>query len=131
MALLIASHPGFWRLLNRYMELATRGQYYPEKCFAWRDSSGTFHDIARMETRHLFNVLVMIWNHTMPDDAKTHDYKRYSFSAFYAPRYMQSAIKAILPELSARLDVTFAQAQRLEKMAAYFKENQPLLEAVE
>ena len=75
-----------------------------------------------MRTGQLFNTLSMIWNHTMPDDAKTHRYKRYSFNSFYTPEYFKLAIRNVIHELLNRDDLTNHQEKRLSFMANYFNE---------
>lgn len=95
----------------------------PAPAFKWRDREGIFHAIDKMETRHLFYTLCMIWNHSMPEEAATHEYKRYSFSAFYTPAYMEQAIKSIMPELFKRKDLQAGQLKTLEGMAAYALKN--------
>jgi hypothetical protein len=87
--------------------------------FRWRDRQGQFHEPRDMETRHLFHTVSMIWNHVMPDDAATHEFRRYQFSPFYTASYMQRAVRALLAELLTRTDLTGAQRQRLSWMRAY------------
>jgi hypothetical protein len=40
------------------------------KPFEWRDRDGHRHDPRKMETRHLFYTLRMVWNQLAPDDGK-------------------------------------------------------------
>jgi len=72
------------------------------KPFQWRDRNGDFHDVAKMETRHLFYTVRMIWNHTVPDFLKLRPYIEYTFNPFYTPEYMYNAVEAILNELASR-----------------------------
>lgn len=74
--------------------------------FQWRDQKGIFHSIDRMETRHIFFVLRMIWNHSAPNNMKIFPYKQYRFGDFYSKEYIKKAIKAMLPELASRSDLT-------------------------
>lgn len=100
------------------------------KRFQWRDKTGRFHDINKMGTGHLFNTVLMIWNHNMPEEARTQGYTRYRFTPFYTEHYMRSAVKAMIPELVNRTDLTNAQKSQLNKMAAYLSK-EPLTEIKE
>lgn len=100
-------------------DLVPRRQQLPAEAFRWRDRFGTFHPIDKMETRHLFHTLSMIWNHTMPDDAKTHDHRRYHFSLFYTVDYMRRAIFAIVPELETRPNLAGSWRLRIQFMKDY------------
>ena len=73
--------------------------------FAWKDKDNNYHQIHDMETRHLFYILKMIWNHSMQDDFKLKPYKKYYFSDFYTEKYMIDAVRSILPELLMRNDL--------------------------
>jgi len=90
-----------------------------EPAFRWRDRDGGFHDPSGMETRHLFHTVSMIWNHVMPPEAATHDFQRYSFSPFYTEDYMRSAVRAMLPELLGRDDLTAAWRHRIDFMRGW------------
>lgn len=97
----------------------------PALSFRWRSSDGKRQYPQDMATRHLFNTVVMIWNHTMPDDAKTHNYQVYSFNPFiYTPDYMMTAICVMLPVLLNRRDLTPFMKSRLDFMASYFNQLQ-------
>lgn len=73
-----------------------------------------------MDTRHMFNTVSMIWNHAMPDAARTHNYIRHSFTG-YSAEYMKTAIRVMLPMLLVRADLTSAQKARLDFMARYLQ----------
>jgi len=88
--------------------------------FLWRDRAGEFHRIDRMETRHLFFTLRMIWNNHMPRDARVGDVRLYSFAPYYTPSYFRDAIAAILPELRGRNDIRREWMRQIEQMFAYF-----------
>jgi hypothetical protein len=77
------------------------------------------HFVDEMETRHLFYTLRMIWNHSMPEEARSPSYKRYTFGAFYTPWYMGDAIRAIIPELQTRADLTSAWRAEIDRWEAY------------
>ena len=97
----------------------------PQKEFSWRSRDGKRYPISLMESRHLGHTLVMIWNHTMPEDAATHDYIRYSFSKTYTRQYMLDAVKALLPELRRRKDIPQLIKFRLIFMENYILNKRP------
>lgn len=87
--------------------------------FRWRTSK---HDGNRMllpsemETRHVFFTLAMIWNHSMPEEARTHNYKKYKFGSYYTAEYMVQAIHALSRELATRKDMEPHWKKMLEHM---------------
>jgi len=87
--------------------------------FQWRDRAGVFYFAKDMKTSHLFYVLRMIWNHTMPKDAKLKPYQKYKFSKFYTEEYMCKAIKSLYQELKTRPDLTHRWKSDLEWMSNY------------
>jgi hypothetical protein len=91
----------------------------PARRFAWRTRDGQHIDVSRMETRHLFYTLRMIWNHTMPKDAKLKPYRSYAFSSFYTEQYLKEAIRHIFHELTGRKDISKRFVKELEIMAKY------------
>lgn len=91
--------------------------------FFWRDRHGTRHLPARMETRHLFYTLRMIWNNTMPASARQPG-NLYSFGPTYTRDYMLSAIVAIVPELATRNDMTSEWKQQLQHMVDWISTHQ-------
>lgn len=91
--------------------------------FFWRDRHGIRHLPARMETRHLFYTLRMIWNNTMPASARLPG-NLYSFGPTYTRDYMLSAIVAIVPELAARKDMTSEWRQQLQHMVDWISTHQ-------
>lgn len=86
-------------------EVLEKGPQLVAKRFAWRDRKGEFHLLENMETRHLFHVVRMIWDHSMPLEFRTNYPKRYTFPEFYTTDYMALAVKMGLPELLARKDL--------------------------
>lgn len=74
--------------------------------YKWRDKSGTFHRIDDMETRHLFHVVRMVWDHSMPREWQTRFKRRYRFSEFYSDDYMALTVRLMLPALLHRRDLT-------------------------
>lgn len=55
----------------------------------------------------------------MPPEAATHRFQRYSFSSLYTADYMRRVVRAMLPELLARNDLTPAWRKRIEFMRAW------------
>lgn len=99
----------------------------PCKTFRWKDSKDNFHFPIQMETRHLFMTLVLIWNHTMPEDAVilksgewTH--RRYRLGSHYDTDYLSIAIGAIARELFVRNDLEPAWKATLQRMHLYLLE---------
>jgi hypothetical protein len=84
--------------------------------FEWRDASGKFHKIKDMETTHLFNILKMIWNHSVPEILKILPYKNYTFSEFYTNNYMRTAVRNITSELFQRVDLKYNQIEDLNNI---------------
>lgn len=101
----------------------------PQKGFKWKDSQGNFWKPEEMETSHLFHVLNMIWNHSMPEDARSPNYRKYAFGPFYSPNYMKEALRNIIPELLSRNDLIQTWKDRLNFMREYLKK--PALPSVE
>jgi len=99
--------------------VARSNQTLPTQPFEWRDARGAFHKVREMETRHLFFTVCMIWNHAMPDDAKTHDYRRYTFGPFYTSEYMADAVRHTLRELLGRPDIEPRWRTKIDFMRDY------------
>lgn len=74
--------------------------------YRWRDKAGDLHRIQDMETRHLFHVVRMIWDHSMPKEWQTRWPRRYYFDKFYTIDYMSLSIRLMLPALLNRRDLT-------------------------
>lgn len=102
---------------------ATRTQVAKE--FQWRSADNRFTPPRLMRTSHLYNVVSMIWNHSMPADAATHWYIRHQFGAFYSQEYMETAVRCCLRELVRRPDLTLEMRKRLEFMSSYLKRRRP------
>jgi len=88
--------------------------------FRWRDKSGSFHNPSEMETRHLFYILRMIWNHSMPENLRIVPYIAYKFIDFYSVEYMSNAVKAIGEELLTRNDINPKWRNEIDFMASHF-----------
>lgn len=74
--------------------------------FKWRDKQGNFHKVESMETKHLFHVVRMVWDHSMPPGHQTSFKNRYTFPEFYSVEYMALAVRLMLPVLFHRRDLT-------------------------
>ncbi len=109
-------------------EVATATQTLPAVPFKWRSRDGEFHPIDKMETRHLWYVVRMVWNHSMPIEARSPFYHRYSFSPFYTAAYMRQALRAIMRELSKRTDMEQEWLDELARFAAYLRKIEPDLQ---
>ena len=92
----------------------------PGMPFQWRSREGVFHRIDQMKTRHLFYAVRMIWNHSMPENARSQSYIKYDFSPFYTEDYMRRALSAMCPELLQRTDLTPFQKAEIDRWRAYF-----------
>ena len=71
---------------------------------------------AEMETRHLFHVVRMIWDHTMPPEFQTTFENRYIFPASYTETYMATALRLCIPILVNRHDLEDYMKYWLEHM---------------
>ncbi|HIH2748240.1 TPA: hypothetical protein ACYLN4_004006 [Burkholderia lata] len=89
-------------------------------CFRWRDRHGVKHDPAKMETRHVFNTLKMIWNNMVPEYYRVgFNVRLYSFGPSYTREYMVQAVYQLGHELSKRV-LTSEQLRLLRQMYSYF-----------
>lgn len=91
------------------------------EAWRWRDKFGTFLRVEQMDTGHIFNTLRMIWNHSMPASAITHDFIRHTFTGFYTPEYLRSAILPLTIELSKRKDMLAYQERHLKFMIEWLR----------
>jgi hypothetical protein len=101
--------------------LIKNDQNFIEPTFQWKDKHDNFHFPSDMETRHLFYTLKMIWNHTMPFEAKIVPYKLYDFGPYYTEEYLKKAIYYITIELSTRNDMKPNWQIELQRMIDYLK----------
>lgn len=92
----------------------------PLRDWRWRTQEGLMLRPCIMETRHLHHTLVMIWHHTMSEDARLRPYyRRYSFGPFYSKEYMRQAVRVMFAELVSRTDLTAKQIDELRRMRDY------------
>lgn len=80
------------------------GAVVDKKFFVWRDRDGRNHDITRMDTDYMFNVVCMIWNNLRPDKPTQQDFNRYSFGKFYEKAYLSKALSEMIKEMVKRED---------------------------
>lgn len=96
----------------------------PSLNFMWKDRRDNFYNPSDMETRHLFMTLVMIWNSTMPVDARilrsgSWRHHMYRFGPHYTADYLAGAIGHLARELFKRTDMEFSWRITLNKMHEY------------
>jgi hypothetical protein len=98
-------------------EVALAAETRPGHAFRWRDRAGRMHAPEKMETRHVFFTLRMIWNHSAPERLKLRPFRRYTgFDASYSPDYMRRAVRALVAEASGRGDLRPEWAAELRWM---------------
>lgn len=91
-----------------------------QRHFQWKDRTGKLWTPASMTTRHLFYTIRMVWNHTMPVQARSPTYIRYIFKEFYTPEYMAKAIQALAAELLKRNDIEPAWEAEIIRWRKWF-----------
>lgn len=74
-----------------------------EKDFMWRDRTGHMHYLQSMQTSHVYNTWVMVWNHLVPQCDVVPAIGVYSFSSFYTKEYMLVAERLLYQELRKRI----------------------------
>lgn len=94
----------------------------------WRTKDGRHFRVKEMATAHLFNTILMIWNHTMPESAKFRPFREYEFGAFYTKAYMIAAVQHMATELVTRKDVTPVQKEILRYMMQWLETHQVEME---
>lgn len=70
--------------------------------FVWRTHDGRELTPQEMETKHLFNTLKMVWNHSCPVRAQIRPFKRWWFGPSYTKTYMANAVRFMYAELLTR-----------------------------
>lgn len=86
--------------------------------FEWRSMRHRMIPITSMATTHLYNTVVMIWNHAVPEPLKYRPFNHYVFGSFYTKEYMFQAIRYMLPELARRDNLKAYQRDRLNDMCS-------------
>lgn len=96
-----------------------------DKDFRWRTKDGEqFLYPREMATRHLVNTLMMIWNHSMPVDARTPFYIQYNLGSYYTDSYLRQSIRQLALVLVGRKDLTAEHKRKLQHMLDYLKRHQ-------
>lgn len=94
--------------------------------YQWRDRFGNFHHPGEMESSHIYHVVCMIWNHTMP--IKTNpNYRKYKFGKFYTEDYMKLSIVFLVRELFNRDDLDPVWMATLDMMHEFVKKHEKRL----
>lgn len=93
--------------------------------YKWRDRHGVMHRVEDMETRHLFHVVRMVWDHSMPRKWQTKFPNRYKFPEFYSAGYMALTVRLCLPALFHRRDLTPEMEYWLKYMHDKLRDNPP------
>lgn len=70
--------------------------------WTWRTARGEALRPADMETRHLMNVVLMVWNNTVPEHMQTHDDVVYYNFPHHEPEYLKQAVRYMFMELEGR-----------------------------
>jgi hypothetical protein len=111
-------------------EIATLRTALPARLIAgwtWKTHDKRLMKPQEMATSHLFNTLLMIWNHTMPEECRFHPYKRWRLG--YSPEYLKHAIYELAWEMAKRTDQLNPRQMRiLDAMASWFEERPELLQ---
>lgn len=94
-----------------------------EEPFRWLSRDGEWSEPRNMDTDHLFFTIRVIWNHTMPYEARTHDFQRRDFGPTHGPEYLVKAIGVMVPELSIRTDLGPRHKLHLRKMVEWLINN--------
>ena len=84
--------------------------------FAWRGRSGNFYDPTLMASKHVFYVMLMIWNHAAPENMRIWANHCYEFPDFYTPTYMLEAFQTMYAEAYTREDLGHGMKLVLEQI---------------
>lgn len=93
--------------------------------FMWRTRHGEYLQTSEMQTRHVFHVVRMLWNHSAPEHLKLYPHHKWSFGASYTPAYVKEAVRAMFLELSNRNDLEEWMIRDIEHMRAVFSKALP------
>jgi len=80
----------------------------------WRDMSGNLHDPSTMSIDYIFNVFLMIWNHSVPIHMRAHcpPYTRYTKFPGYSKKYLKEMFHIMHEKLVKQGDFGTTQLQR-------------------
>ena len=84
--------------------------------FAWRDRSGEYYDPKLMNSKHVFYVMLMIWNHAAPKHHQIWANHAYCFPDMYTPSYMLNAFHVMFSEAVKRRDLGPKMKDVIEKI---------------
>lgn len=100
-------------------DLAPFQNFLPDQGFKWRTGAGEWVSPSKMDTRHLFHVVKMIWNNSVPRPAMyVGGVKLYNFDRkYYTWAYMRLAVLHCGRELMRRADRTESMDDALWEMA--------------
>lgn len=74
--------------------------FTPDPKFIWQSSSKGYVKLEDMTTAHVFFALRMIWNHSVPEEARIHPYTNYEWVE--VPDQFPTAAKEFYHELIRR-----------------------------
>jgi hypothetical protein len=92
--------------------------YLPAKPFVWKTQDGQQMSVNEMRTTHLFYVVRMIWNHTMPKAYRLPG-GNYNGPQHWSAQYRHAAVYAMLAELKTRTDLPVSLDVQLGMMRDY------------
>jgi len=78
------------------------------KSFVWKEMEEYFYCVEQMETMHLFEVLVTLWNKNVKEDFKVEEFLPHNFwdeKTTHTRKYVLQCLEAVLKELSDRQDL--------------------------
>lgn len=84
------------------------------KAYVWMTADHKTIPVTKMLTRHLYNCVRMLWNHTVPEQYRFERYTRYNMNLDMSER--NKAVKAMLEELKTRHDILPHEADDLNRM---------------
>ena len=87
--------------------------------YRWVTKEGRMLKPSEMETSHLFNSLLMIWNNTQPEEYQIKPFKKWKLSD--NTDYWMLSISQLGRELLNRDDLTQEQEEKLLKIASNYK----------
>lgn len=94
--------------------------------YKWRDKGGNFIEPKNMDTKHIFFIIRMIWNHFMPKDAIIKPYNRYRFGEYYTEEYFKTSLINLFKELNTRNDLKPYFVKCINFMKDYINNNEIL-----
>lgn len=99
------------------------GETLPSSMFKWRTKLGDEIPLQDMETSHVFNTFLMIWNHAAPIEARSQRFNHYQFGPYYTKKYILQAFVNLYAELKKRTDLSPLMVGRLRNIENYLENN--------